>query len=261
MVIEISNGVYTKGHSDKICEISEPGLLESLNKIIDWGCSLFPPKPMADNNELWEENRDFLGNPPQLKKGSVFKFGNQLIGIEDENTMVLVMSETGYYGLKRVWDTKIKVEMGLAFDDYLCPESIEDVEKISRDDIPEGWETARIKYDTMKIITDRIVPGREDLFGGDGVKLTLNSNVIPYPVHLYVLSGGYAYDPSELDSDMANGVITNELLHGLYHKYSRIKTELGNPYENRNNCVLEAKKTVSEITKKLEESVLEGTTE
>lgn len=250
MVIEISNATYRKGWGQRLDSVSIPGLLAKLNALIEWDHCLFPPKVKEGTENEWEEDRKFLGDEPELRVGLAFKYGNQLLAFEDENTLVLVMSETGIGGLQRVWKEKIVPEINIVFNSD-TPEDLQ-LEKVDASEVPEEWETHKIPYEVMKLLRDKMMPGREDLFEKKHmcVKTTMKSSTIVFPIHLYLVDWGFRYDPNELDEDELE-FVEKELVSGLYEKYPRIKTSTGDPYEKRNQAVREAKKNATAIVQAL----------
>ena len=250
MVIEISNATYRKGWGQRLDSVSIPGLLAKLNALIEWDHCLFPPKAKEGAENEWEEDRKFLGDEPELRVGLAFKYGNQLLAFEDENTLVLVMSETGIGGLQRVWKEKIIPEIDIVFNSD-TPEDLQ-LEKVDASEVPEEWETHKIPYETMKLLRDKMMPGREDLFEPKHmcVKTTMKSSTIFFPIHLYLIDWGFRYDPNELEEDELE-FVEKELVAGLYEKYARIKTSTEDPYEKRNQAVREAKKNAAAIVQAL----------
>lgn len=250
MVIEISNATYRKGWGQRLDSVSIPGLLAKLNALIEWDHCLFPPKVKEGTENEWEEDRKFLGDEPELRVGLAFKYGNQLLAFEDENTLVLVMSETGIGGLQRVWKEKIVPEIDIVFNSD-TPEDLR-LEKVDESEVPEEWETHKIPYEVMKLLRDKMMPGREDIFEKKHmcVKTTMKSSTIVFPIHLYLVDWGFRYDPNELDEDELE-FVEKELVAGLYEKYPRIKMSTEDPYEKRNQAVREAKKNAAAIVQAL----------
>ena len=257
MVIEISNVTYRKGYGQRLDEVKCPNLLTKINSILEWEHCTFPPKVKEGSDDEWIEDREFLGPNPELKVGSAFKFGNQLLAIEDEDTMVLVMSETGIGGLQRVWKEKISPEFDIVFG--IQPEGAE-FENADSEEIPQDWEEKRVPYEVMRLLKDRMVPGRGDKMfkeRGTKVKVTLHSSIIMFPIHLILTDWGFWYDPNELEKDELD-VVAKELVSVLYNKFPRIKTSNENPYEKRNEAVREAKKISGQMIQQLDEAISRG---
>ena len=259
MVIEIANATYRKGYGQRLDEITIPSLRAKLNSIIEWDQSVFPPKQKEGSSEdEWVEDREFLGSVPELKIGTTFKFGNQLIAVESEDTIVLVLSETGIKGLQRVWQEKIKPELDIVYDSD-TPDKAE-FEKAQVEDIPENWKEVQIPYGTMRLLKDRIIGGREDMFQEKGtcVKVDFQSSVICYPATLYLLDWSFKYDPADYDEDMMKQV-SEELVKALYTRFPRVPKPYENPYEKRNQAVREAKKISSQIIDEIEDAKARAT--
>ena len=95
---------------DRYYFIEIPNLLTKLNGIVDWESSDFPAKlkdgvdPGSEDAlkpENLIQNREFLGNPPELKPGDTFKWDSTLFQVNDENSIIPVTSETGFGGAER----------------------------------------------------------------------------------------------------------------------------------------------------------------
>ena len=251
MVIEISNATYRKGYGQRLDSVSIPGLLAKLNALIEWDHCQFPPKQKEGTEDEWEEDRNFLGAEPELRVGLAFKYGNQLLALEDENTLVMVMSETGIGGLQRVWKEKIIPEIDIVFNSS-DPEDL-NLEKAELSDIPEEWVEKKIPYEVMKLLRDKMMPGRDELFKTPiCTKVTMKSGTIFFPIHLYLTDWGFRYDPAELEEDELD-FVEKELVAGLYNKFPRIKTSTEDPYEKRNKAVREAKKNANAIIDNLKQ--------
>lgn len=232
MIIEISSLKYQTG-SDRCFDKLEKGdLLEKINSIIEWDFCKFPMKRVKDPSGavdengkdvmVYQENREYLGQTPELKPGNVFKYGNQLLAFEDKNTLVLVLSETGAKGLRRVWDEKISQEIDL-FYNYECPESVK-YEKAEPTDIPENWESYSVPYELMKMFKDRFLPGRDYPKKGLCIKVEMVSDMYLFPVHLYITDWKIYYDPIELEADQLD-YATKQLLSWFYMNVPRLEVE------------------------------------
>lgn len=93
--------------------IKIPGLLEKLNKIVDWEKTDFPAKlkdgidinsKEATDPKNLIQDRELLGNPPTLIPGDAFKWDSTLFQVNDEDSVIPVTSETGYGGMGRFED-------------------------------------------------------------------------------------------------------------------------------------------------------------
>ena len=200
MVIEVSNMTYRVGCGIGYDKLTIPSLLVKLNAVVEWDHSRFPPLGKDKSpDDPDKEDRDFLGDPPELKVGSVFKIGNQLAAVDDPDTLVLVMSETGAGGLRRVWEEMIEPEINFAFN-IEGPENLT-VEKVPIDEMPADLEFYNIKYIDAKIWRDRFFPGRDEFKCGDDevLKVEMESNSFIMPIHVYLKGWGFFYNTFEME--------------------------------------------------------------
>jgi len=161
MKIDILSQKYKVGCERGINYIDKPGLLTKLNMIIEWPKCSFPQefdhdeeretgeiddegKPIVQTVHIFKENRNFLGDEPELQPGNCFKLDGQLIAVDGPNRLILMVSETGGLALQRLWEEKIAPEIEMTFNDY----DIDDVEMSDVDpsNIPEGLESGKIEW-------------------------------------------------------------------------------------------------------------------
>lgn len=258
MVIEISNMKYQPGCGKGIDKLEKPNLLAKINAIIDWESSQFPPKQKVSGDDSeWIEDREFLGPDPELKPGNVFKYGNQLLAIENKDSIVLVMSETGPYGLRRVWDEKISPEFNIVFD---SPETDHaDYEDATGFEIPEDWKTINPGYETMKLLRDRMLSARPDMFKEKGtvVKAKIHSPILFVPAEIYITDWNFRYDPAGLEDDEAE-YLKKELLSLLYNDFKPKKGAYVNPYEKRNEAYKKAKEITSDFMDQFKKEIVDN---
>lgn len=210
MVIEVLSQKYKCGCNRGLAKLEEPDLLSKLNIIIEWDLCKFPTKieevdgetevDVLDDsgNPTGEkrkekvkkevEDREFLGNEPELVPGNTFLLDGQVIAVDSENALVLVLSQTGYMSLQRVWDDLIKPEIELVYNDYpvnsvtwKCLETAPDFDN-------EYNIEARIPFNLYSQWTSHFVDGREDLKRDQENKLyiecVLDSDDFLFPIHL-----------------------------------------------------------------------------
>ena len=161
MKIDILSQKYKVGCERGINYIDKPGLLTKLNMIIEWPKCNFPQefdhdeeretgevddegKPIVQTVHIFKENRNFLGDEPELQPGNCFKLDGQLIAVDGPNRLILMVSETGGLALQRLWEEKIAPEIEMTFNDY----DIDDVEMsdVNPSNIPEGLESEKIEW-------------------------------------------------------------------------------------------------------------------
>lgn len=167
MIINVLDQMYKVGCGRGINGLEKPDLLNKLNAIIDWTKSEFPPKQVGEEEKqvtdmegniitetvpILKENRDFLGDDPELKPGNCFEYRGQIIAIDDPNTLVLIVSETGPFALERLWDEVISPEIELMYNDY--PINSVNIEDVPENSIPENFEEGRIDWKYWRIWKD-----------------------------------------------------------------------------------------------------------
>lgn len=224
MVIEISNMTYRVGCGIGFDKLTIPSLLFKLNAVVEWDLSRFPPLGKDKSpDDPDKEDRAFLGDTPELKVGSVFKIGNQLVAVDDPDTLVLVMSETGALGLKRVWEEMIEPEINYAFN-IEGPESLT-VEKVSKSEIPDDWEFYNIRYIDAKIWKDRFFPGRPEFECGDDdcLKVEMESESFIMPIHLYLKGWGFFYNTLEMEDPDELKMCADQMIKWFYDNYPRLE--------------------------------------
>lgn len=207
MVIEVLAQKYKCGCNRGLAKFEEPDLLSKLNIIIEWDLCKFPPKTeevdgdievdVLDENgnptgekkkeevEKEVEDRNFLGDDPELVPGNMFLLDGQVIAVDSENALVLVLSQTGYMSLQRVWDDLIKPEIELVYNDY----PVNNVTWKCLDSFNEDYNIeARIPFKLYSQWTSHFVDGRTDLKrdqdGKLNIECVLDSDDFLFPIHL-----------------------------------------------------------------------------
>lgn len=207
MVIEVLAQKYKCGCNRGLAKFEEPDLLSKLNIIIEWDLCKFPSKTeevdgdvevdVLDENgnptgekkkekvEKEVEDRNFLGDDPELVPGNMFLLDGQVIAVDSENTLVLVLSQTGYMSLQRVWDDLIKPEIELVYNDY----PVNNVTWKCLDSFNEDYNIeARIPFKLYSQWTSHFVDGRTDLKrdqdGKLNIECVLDSDDFLFPIHL-----------------------------------------------------------------------------
>ena len=224
MVIEISNMTYRVGCGIGYDKLTVPSLLVKLNAIVEWDHCRFPPLGKdASPDDPDKEDKEFLGTPPELKVGSVFKIGNQLVAIDDPDTLVLVMSETGIGGLKRTWEEIIEPEIDLAFN-IDGPDNLT-IEKVSKDEILDTFEFHNIPYVQAKIWKDRFFPGRPEFECSDDevLKVEMESDSFIFPVHAYLKGWGFFYNTMEMEDPDELKMFSDQMIKWFVDNYPRLE--------------------------------------
>lgn len=230
MIIQVLDQKYKCGCGKGMAKLEKPSLLSKLNLIIEWDLCTFPPKK---ENELTkskektifedeldengqptgkqvektvpeiEEDRDYLGDPPELRPGNCFLFKGQVIAVENENTLVLVVSETGYLALNRIWEETIVPELDFLYNGERIDESDGiNSELVDKKVLPDNFESKNLKYAYWRIWKDRSEKEIEEIKKDKLLKCELTSDDYIYPVTIYLDEWKMYYNPEELDEDM-----------------------------------------------------------
>lgn len=224
MVIEVLAQKYKCGCNRGLAKFEEPDLLSKLNIIIEWDLCKFPSKveevdgdvevDVLDENgnptgeekkekvEKEVEDRNFLGDDPELVPGNMFLLDGQVIAVDSENTLVLVLSQTGYMSLQRVWDDLIKPEIELIYNDY----PVNNVTWKCLDSFNEDYNIeARIPFKLYSQWTSHFVDGRTDLKrdqdGKLNIECVLDSDDFLFPIHLILTDHTAFVKDTEFDEE------------------------------------------------------------
>lgn len=224
MVIEVLSQKYKCGCNRGLAKFEEPDLLSKLNIIIEWDLCKFPSKieevdgdvevDVLDENgnptgekkkekvEKEVEDRNFLGDDPELVPGNMFLLDGQVIAVDSENTLVLVLSQTGYMSLQRVWDDLIKPEIELVYNDY----PVNNVTWKCLDSFNEDYNIeARIPFKLYSQWTSHFVDGRTDLKrdqdGKLNIECVLDSDDFLFPIHLILTDHTAFVKDTEFDEE------------------------------------------------------------
>ena len=72
MIITVLADKYRHDNSRYMAVLERPGILNDLNKIIEWKYCVWPIKILEDKKVI--SLTDFLGTPPELKPGNMFSY-------------------------------------------------------------------------------------------------------------------------------------------------------------------------------------------
>lgn len=243
MVISVLDQKYKCGCNKGISAIEEPSLLSKLNSIIEWNFCTFPSKKetitekvINDSGEEVEESstvevedRNFLGEEPELKPGNVFLFDEQIIAVDSNQRLVLIVSPTGYNALDRIYKEIIEVE----FEQFFGGGEVNSVDwKVIEDGIiPEKFDiTYSVPYHKYKIWKDKFIDGRSFVKNGLAISVTIDTNNYMFPIDLVMTDWNIRFSSEDLGGDEENPevkfimeVISNDLLSWFYNNYTRVK--------------------------------------
>lgn len=176
MVFEVLGQKYKCGCGRGMNELKIPGLLGKINELAEWELIRFPKTKQIDveiEGEtvlFMQEDRDFLGTPPELKPGNCILLGGQVIAFDSSDRMVLVVSETGGLSLNRIYEEIVNPEWELV---NIIDNRIDFDYEDAPDDISEFDGSVPIPYVYYKVWKELYLNGEEknlliklnDLFG------------------------------------------------------------------------------------------------
>lgn len=231
MIIEVLSQKYRCGCERGMAEFVLPGILIKLNFIIEWDFCRFPEEivqekadPTDENSQVVErkiEKRNFLGDDPELKPGNCFLYKGQVIAVDSEDRLILIVSETGYGALDRIYEENLKTEFEMMFNEF----NVEDVKWEVEESgiIPDEFdEVYQVPYNYYNIWKERFVAGRGFISPGLCLKVTMESDTFWGPLDFYMLDWSVRYKSSQLEPDEVEYAV-KELLSWFYDHYKRIK--------------------------------------
>lgn len=231
MIIEVLSQKYRCGCERGMAEFVLPGILIKLNSIIEWDFCRFPEEivqekadPTDENSQVVErkiEKRNFLGDDPELKPGNCFLYKGQVIAVDSEDRLILIVSETGYGALDRIYEENLKTEFEMMFNEF----NVEDVKWEVEESgiIPDEFdEVYQVPYNYYNIWKERFVAGRGFISPGLCLKVTMESDTFWGPLDFYMLDWSVRYKSSQLEPDEVEYAV-KELLSWFYDHYKRIE--------------------------------------
>jgi len=172
MIVTVLPDKYRCGSNRGVTAYDSPGYLEKLNKVIDFDKSNLP------------ENFSH-----ELKPGNMFLYEGQVFAIDSAERLVLCVTETGAWAIKRFLQDILEGELKL-----LEPSGIENV-KISNEKQPdEDVEVYKPGYYIMKSWRDKVNPE-------ESIKIEFTSDRHIFPVTLWIDGWNIWYNPLWVDPE------------------------------------------------------------
>jgi len=214
---------YRLGSHKGITALEEPGILSKLNEIICWDSSLFPFKTKENETDPDIEDREFLGPDPELVPGSMFIVnGGQVLAVENNDRIILVMSETGPLALHNLYENEITLEFDLKFNYW---EGEATYEKKELSDIPSNYESYTVPYNLMMVFKNNFLNGRDFPQKGLCLEVKYKSENFLLPLILYIQDWKISYNPIEVDPEQAPDM-AKEVIAWFYNNYFPPKIEM-----------------------------------
>ena len=198
MIITVLTQKYNCGCNRGISKEETPDLLKKLNKSIQWDKVTWPEK------EKDVPDTDYLGNPPQLKPGDTFLWDGNVFAINDENSIVLIVSETGPLSVKRFvnyldCDYKYKLSTeGTNINDL-------DMEVVPWEEPGDDLEEFRVKYTNYICIKNRL--NAPEVLKKIRIKINNLSLPVILPTVIYIEGQKILYNPEEIDPNILEDVL------------------------------------------------------
>jgi len=224
MIIQVLDQKYKCGCEKGMAKLEKPSLLSKLNLIIEWDLCSFPKKKIGKHTEQVDEldendqptgnkiektvddfgeDREYLGKSPELKPGDCFLYNGQVIAIDNPNTMILVVSETGFRALERIWEETIVPEIEFLFNQSEVSDDDEiKYEVEEKNSLPGNFEHRNLRYAYWKIWKERfwtkIIQDQKDKV----IRCEVSSEDYIYPITVYLDEWKMYYSPDELEPEM-----------------------------------------------------------
>lgn len=191
MIITILPQKYDCDCNKGITIESTPNLVKKLNKIIQWDKVTWPEK------EEGKPDKEFLGIQPNLKPGDMLLWDGNILAIKDENSVVLIVTETGPYSVKRFVEL-VNNENSIETLNNNSTELV--VEELDWDNNPpQNYIELRVGYSKYRIFKEGC--NNPEILKKNKLKIKNTSLPIILPTTLYVDGQGIKYNPEEINSN------------------------------------------------------------
>lgn len=204
MIVTILGDKYRCGSNMGITATESEGILEKLNSIIEWDLCSFPKKLKEDGDpnksEDWVENREFLGEKPELKPGNIFVFDGQVIAVDTENRLILCVTETGFLALERFKNEVLEVEYKWKNNNRICNVSHSEVK--DENDIKDYTGNFRVPYNIMRYWKQKLQNKLPEK--GKALKFEFEDTDYIYPISLVIKDWDIKYNPEEVFEERIN---------------------------------------------------------
>lgn len=234
MIITVLEDKYRHSNTRYMAALERPGILDDLNKIIEWDYCVWPIKILEDGTENGTviSLTDFLGTPPVLKPGNMFAYNiGQVIGIDSPDRLILCISETGPKALNRIDEEIIQREVSLSEKRDNLDISFE---VVNETDIPSDFKEEFIPYYLNRIFKEKFLNGRYDEDITLKINIKANYFIFPEGIIIYIHKSKLFFNEIDIDDKEQANVIINDIMAWFYQKYNRIrKTEPEKGKENQ----------------------------
>lgn len=223
MIITVLEDKYRHNNTRYMAVLERPGILDDLNKIIEWDYCIWPIKILEDGTENGTviSLTDFLGTPPALKPGNMFAYNiGQIIGIDSPDRLILCISETGPKALNRIDEEIIQREVSLSEKRDNLDISFE---VVNETDIPSNFKEEFIPYYLNRIFKEKFLNGRYDDDTTLKINIKANYFIFSEGIVVYIHKSKLFFNEIDIDDKEQANVIINDIMSWFYQKYDRIR--------------------------------------
>ena len=223
MIITVLEDKYRHSNTRYMAALERPGILDDLNKIIEWDYCVWPIKILEDGTENGTviSLTDFLGTPPVLKPGNMFAYNiGQVIGIDSPDRLILCISETGPKALNRIDEEIIQREVSLSEKRDNLDISFK---VVNETDIPSDFKEEFIPYYLNRIFKEKFLNGRYDEDITLKINIKANYFIFPEGIIVYIHKSKLFFNEIDIDDKEQANVIINDIMSWFYQKYDRIR--------------------------------------
>lgn len=217
MVVEVTESKYNVG-CGRGYGIDIPNLALKLNLIIDKDRSTWPTLTEDEEKEAGIK----LPEPTkEIQEGDVFVLDGTVFAV-DHDRLVQVVSETGVYAFKRIYEEIIKPEIEFSyFDDDDNEYSWEELEKLPDDKVLSEYIPP---YEWMKIWRENFVKDR-NLRPDYTIKVEIKDLMLGFTREFYMKSSKVYYLGDQFSEDELKYYLRKTLCW-FYSEIGRVKPEV-----------------------------------
>ncbi|MBP3732118.1 MAG: hypothetical protein J6I84_02610 [Bacilli bacterium] len=205
MKIEFLPDKYRCNSNNGITLHKKEGLISDLSRVIDFEHSTYPKKWVDEGEKYVGHDQtvtDFLGDRRVLEPGDMFIHAGQVLAVNDPETLILCVSETGGFALQRFVNEVLAAELELLDTDLVDTEvKVEPV--VGNEEKPTG-EIA-IPYYKMKAWREKLDRPEKATYP---IKATINCPDLLLPVSIWIGDWEAWYMEEEIDDpDVAKDMV------------------------------------------------------
>jgi hypothetical protein len=223
MIITVLEDKYRHNNTRYMAILERPGILNDLNKIIEWDYCIWPIRILEDGTENGTviSLTDFLGTPPVLKPGNMFAFDiGQIIAVDSPDKLILCISETGPKALNRIDEEIIQREVNLSEKRNNLNVTFE---VVSESSIPPNYKEKLIPYYLTRIFREKFLYGRYDKDVVLKVNIMTDYFIFSEGITVYINKSKMFFNEIDIDDDYQADIVMNDIIAWFYQKYDRIK--------------------------------------